>query len=121
MNFSTFISDLDYRLRHIGYVSLIAHRAPDGDAYGSLAGFAQLLRDNYSHLTVTIVVPPEKNIDTHIQWILDDTKMAFSPQTELVFLLDTSLLSRTALTPTDYPSQPIITIDHHEFLPGSIE
>lgn len=28
--------------------------------------------------------------------------------------MDASPLSRTALAPSEYPDQPVITIDHHE-------
>ena len=31
-----------------------------------------------------------------------------------MLLLDASPLSRTALDPSDYPTQPVISIDHHE-------
>jgi bifunctional oligoribonuclease and PAP phosphatase NrnA len=121
MSFSLFCSDLHTKINSLKHVALIAHRSPDGDACGSLAGLAHLLRDNYPELTISVVVPPEKNTDTHINWVLGQTVDNIPEDAELVLLLDTSLLSRTSLSTDSYPTQAIISIDHHEFLPGSID
>jgi phosphoesterase RecJ-like protein len=118
---SPFSSELHTRLQTVTHIALIAHRSPDGDACGSLAGLQHLLQDNYADLKVSVVVPTEKQIDTHIHWVLGDTSPTVPIEAELVLLLDTSLLSRTALEEKNFPKQPIITIDHHEFIPGSIE
>jgi bifunctional oligoribonuclease and PAP phosphatase NrnA len=110
-SFSAILHDKCTSLHHI---ALIAHRAPDGDAYGSLEGMSQLLRANYPQLTVSIVIPPEKQVDSHASWILSHSVPTIPADTELVLFLDASPLSRTALDPADFPTQPVITIDHHE-------
>jgi len=118
----TFSTFLDTKLREIHKIALIAHKAPDGDAYGSLEGIRQLLITNYLQLDVSIVVPPEKQIDSHVNWILSSTPSPRVPSdAELVIFMDASPLSRTALDPSDYPTQSIITIDHHEPQEGSID
>lgn len=66
----TFSTFLDTKLREINKVALIAHRAPDGDAYGSLAGMYELLKANYAHLHIALVLPPEIQVDSHVSWIL---------------------------------------------------
>jgi bifunctional oligoribonuclease and PAP phosphatase NrnA len=118
----TFSTFLDTKLREVHKIALIAHKAPDGDAYGSLEGMKQLLNSNYPQLEVSILVPPEKQIDSHVNWILSSTPSPrVPPETELVIFMDASPLSRTALDPSDYPTQPIITIDHHEPQEDSVE
>lgn len=118
----TFSTFLDTKLREVHGIALIAHKAPDGDAYGSLEGMRQLLVANYAHLDISTVVPPEPQIDDHVSWILSaETTPVVPPTTELVIFMDASPLSRTALKPEDYPTQEIITIDHHEPQIDSIE
>lgn len=118
----TFSTFLDTKLREVHKIALIAHKAPDGDAYGSLEGMRQLLTTNYAHLDISVVVPPEPQIDSHVSWILSaETVPGIPPATELVIFMDASPLSRTALQPEDYPTQEIITIDHHEPQTDSIE
>jgi phosphoesterase RecJ-like protein len=118
----TFSTFLDTKLREVHKIALIAHKAPDGDAYGSLEGMRQLLVANYTHLDISTVVPSEKQIDNHVSWILQSDRMDIVPsETELVLFLDASHLSRTALDPAQYPTQTIITIDHHEPQEGSID
>ena len=115
MTLTSFAQSLSEKLLNTRHVALIAHRAPDGDAYGSLEGMSQLLMTNYPDLTVTLVIPPEKQTDSHAAWILSTTPSETIPESaELVLFLDASPLSRTALDPSDYPTQPVITIDHHE-------
>lgn len=112
---SSFSHELHQKISSIKHVALIAHRAPDGDAYGSLEGMSQLLKTNYPELTVSTVIPPERQVDGHAAWILSTTPMEKVPENaELVLFLDASPLSRTALDPADFPTQPVITIDHHE-------
>ncbi len=119
---SSFTHELAEKLSSLNHVALIAHRAPDGDAYGSLEGMKQLLVTNYPHLTVTIVVPPERQVDTHAAWILSGASSPAVPaEAQLVLFVDASPLSRTALDPSQYPTQPVITIDHHEAQPDSVE
>ena len=121
MQISLFSAELHTKLQSATHIALIAHKAPDGDAYGSLEGCYQLLQSNYPTLTISIVVPPEKQIDTHVSWILSTEPVSLvPPESELVLFLDASPLSRTALERGDYPKQPIITIDHHEPQPDSI-
>lgn len=67
---SDFSSDLRKKLQPLRHVALIAHKAPDGDAYGSLEGMKQLLITNYPDIAISVVVPPEKQKDTHVNWIL---------------------------------------------------
>lgn len=111
----TFSTFLDTKLREVHKIALIAHKAPDGDAYGSLEGMRQLLVANYDHLHISVVVPPEPQIDNHVSWILSAETVPVIPgTTELVIFMDASPLSRTALDPADYPLQEVITIDHHE-------
>ena len=111
---SSFCHELTEKLSSLQHVALIAHRAPDGDAYGSLEGMKQLFKTNYPQLTVSIVIPPEKQVDSHASWILSDSVPTIPADAELVLFLDASPLSRTALDPADFPTQPVITIDHHE-------
>lgn len=112
---SSFCQELTEKLSSLQHVALIVHRAPDGDAYGSLEGMAQLLYNNYPHLTVTVVIPPERQTDSHAAWILSTTPLETIPENaDLVLFMDASPLSRTALDPADFPTQPVITIDHHE-------
>lgn len=119
---ASFAHSLDELLRSKAHVALIAHKAPDGDAYGSLEGMLQLLKSNYPDLTVSLVVPPEEQTDEHVSWILSEKPFPNVPEAaELVLFLDASVLSRTALDAAHYPKQPIITIDHHEAQPDSIE
>lgn len=112
---SSFCQELTTKLSSMKHVALIAHRAPDGDAYGSLEGMSQLLKTNYPHLTVTVVVPPERQTDSHAAWILSTRPSETIPENaDLVLFMDASPLSRTSLDPADFPTQPVITIDHHE-------
>jgi nanoRNase/pAp phosphatase (c-di-AMP/oligoRNAs hydrolase) len=69
-NLQTFSTFLDTKLREITKITLITHRAPDGDAYGSLAGMYELLKTNYTGLHISLVVPPEAQVDNHVSWIL---------------------------------------------------
>lgn len=118
----TFSTFLDSKLREVHKIALIAHKAPDGDAYGSLEGMRQLLVANYTHLNISVVVPPEPQIDNHVSWILSEETISHIPEeTELVLFMDASPLSRTALDSADYPRQEVITIDHHEPQVDSIE
>jgi bifunctional oligoribonuclease and PAP phosphatase NrnA len=122
MTFAAFAQILHEKLLSIHHVALIAHRAPDGDAYGSLEGMRQLLISQYPQLTVSVVIPPERQVDSHVSWILSTTPLDKIPESaELVLLLDASMLHRTALNPADFPTQPVITIDHHEPQTDSIE
>lgn len=119
---SSFSHELTEKLSSLKHVALIAHRAPDGDAYGSLEGMSQLLKTNHPHLTVSVVIPPERQVDSHAAWILSTPPMEKVPESaELVLFLDASPLSRTALDPADFPTQPVITIDHHEPQTDSVE
>lgn len=119
---TSFATTLHEKLTTLQHVALIAHRAPDGDAYGSLEGMSQLLMTNYPHLTVSIVIPLEKQVDSHAVWIVSSAVFPTVPaDSQLVLFLDASPLSRTALTPSEYPLQPVITIDHHEPRSDSIE
>lgn len=118
---SIFASELDQKLRSLKHVALIAHKSPDGDAYWSLEGMRQLLLTNFPELTVSVVVPREKTADTHVSWIIaGEISETIPADAELVLLLDAALLSRTALTEAQYPTQEIISIDHHELQPGNI-
>lgn len=117
----TFSTFLDTKIRDTRHVALIAHQAPDGDALGSLEGLRHLFETNYTDLRVSVVLPPEKQYDTHVTWILGQTCSIVPPDAERILFLDASHLSRTALTPNQYPTQEIITIDHHEPQEGSIE
>lgn len=119
---SSFSHELAEKLSSLKYVALIAHRAPDGDAYGSLEGMRQLLLTNYPDLHVSLVIPLEKQVDSHAAWILSSLPATTIPvDAELVLFLDASPLARTALDPADFPTQPVITIDHHEPQPDSVE
>ena len=112
---SAFSATLHEKCTSLHHISLIAHRAPDGDAYGSLEGMSQLLKTNYPHLTVSVVIPPERQTDSHAAWVLSTTPSETIPESaELVLFMDASPLSRTSLDPADFPTQPVITIDHHE-------
>lgn len=112
---SSFAATLHEKCTSLHHIALIAHRGPDGDAYGSLEGMSQLLKTNYPELTISIVIPPEGQTDSHTAWILSTTPAETIPASaELVLFMDASPLSRTALDPADYPTQPVITIDHHE-------
>lgn len=118
----SFAQNLNKQLASWKHVALIAHKAPDGDAYGSLEGMKQLLISNHPHLSVTVVVPPEKQIDTHVNWILSSASAdTVPPEADAVLFLDASPLSRTALDIAGYPRQLVITIDHHEPQTDSIE
>ena len=80
-----------------------------------------LLAKNYPHLSVTVVVPKEAYIDTHVSWILRESQFDI-PESDLILLLDTSLLDRTALPPDKYPQiDTVISIDHHEPQPESLQ
>ncbi len=93
---ATFALEFNTRLKKIHHITLISHRTPDGDAFGSLEGMRGLLARNHPHLTVEVVVPEEPT-DTHIVWILGETVPVLPVSTDLVLFLDTSLLSRTKL------------------------
>ncbi len=69
MSLKIFAADLHTQLLSLRHVTLIAHQVPDGDAFGSLEGMRGLLKNNYPHLTVEVVVP-EESLDQHIEWIL---------------------------------------------------
>lgn len=100
-------------------MSLIAHKNPDGDAFGSLEGMRQILIDNFPHLTVDVILPQE-DFDSHVSWIMAETREALSEKTDLIVLLDTSLLSRTALSSEAFSGHEIICIDHHESFVESV-
>ncbi len=112
MSLHDFSQQLQNLLLQKKHIALIAHMSPDGDAYGSLQGLKTLLEENYSHLTVTVVIPPEKQVDTRAHWIIETSVEDIPPGADQVILLDTSLLSRTALT--HEVILPILSIDHHE-------
>lgn len=119
MSLSTFALELNTRLKNIHHITLISHRTPDGDAFGSIEGMRGLLEKNHPHLTVEIVVPPEP-IDTHIAWILGKTVTEIPASTDLILLLDTSLVSRTKLAPETFEGHTLLSIDHHEQFPEAI-
>ncbi len=96
MSLQTFASELHAQLLSVQHITLISHQVPDGDAFGSIEGMRGLLQRNYSHLTIDVVVP-EEPLDQHIAWILGQTLSTLPEQTDLILLLDTSLLSRTKL------------------------
>ena len=116
-----FAHELDSTLQKISHIALIAHSSPDGDAYGSLEGMKQLFVTNYPSLTISVVIPPEKYTDTHVSWVISESVGKIPAEADFVMLLDTSLLSRTALAEADYPHQPLVSIDHHEVQPTSLE
>jgi len=60
-----------------------------------------------------VVVPPELT-DPHIVWILGKTQPCLPQSTDLVLLLDTSLLTRTSLPVEAFNGYTVISIDHHE-------
>jgi len=113
MPLATFASELDHKLKNIHHITLISHRTPDGDAFGSLEGMRGLLEKNHPHLTVEVVVPAEQ-ADVHIAWILGKTLPTLPVSTDLILLLDTSLISRTKLPPELFSGNTILSIDHHE-------
>jgi bifunctional oligoribonuclease and PAP phosphatase NrnA len=116
---STFAREFDQKLRTLSHIALIAHKCPDGDALGSLEGMRKLLNLNHPSLQVSVVVPPEKVVDSHITWVLDET-FDMVPTCDLVLVLDTSLWSRTTLGESSPQPLSILSIDHHEPQPGSI-
>lgn len=61
-----------------------------------------------------MVVPPEDDIDVYVSWILGETRTILPDATDLVLILDTSLLTRTALLPEAFEGHTLLTIDHHE-------
>jgi nanoRNase/pAp phosphatase (c-di-AMP/oligoRNAs hydrolase) len=94
---ATFALEFNARLKTIHHITLISHRTPDGDAFGSLEGMRGLLEKNHPHLTVEVVVPEEEQIDRHIVWILGKTLPVLPSSTDLILIVDTSLVSRTKL------------------------
>lgn len=65
-------------------------------------------------------MPPEE-FDTHVSWILGKTVPTIPTDTDLVIILDTSLLARTTLSPECFDGFELITIDHHEILPLAVD
>lgn len=116
---STFALEFNAQIQNIQHITLISHRTPDGDAFGSLEGMRGLLEKNHPHLTVEVVVP-EEQFDTHIAWILGQTVTSLPLSTDLIVLLDTSLVSRTKLTPEVFEGYSLLSIDHHEQFPEAI-
>lgn len=57
---------------------------------------------------------PEEPEDAHIVWILGKTFPTVPSSTDLILVLDTSLLFRTALPPEAFAGYNVIAIDHHE-------
>lgn len=114
-----FASELDTQLKNAHHITLISHRTPDGDAFGSLEGMRGLLEKNHPHLTVEVVVPVEP-VDGHIAWILGKTTPVLPVSTDLILLLDTALLSRTKVLPEDFQGYTMISIDHHESFPEAV-
>jgi len=78
-----------------------------------------LLAKNHPHLTVDVVVP-EEPLDSHIAWILGPTLPTLPDETDLILLLDTSLVSRTKLAHEAFHDRDILSIDHHESFPDAI-
>jgi len=120
MILTDFSSFLHTRIQSKNHIALIAHRNPDGDACGSLEGMRGLLENNYNDKKVSVVVPLE-DTDDHVTWILGKTVEQVPSDADLVIILDTSLLARTALPAEDFSGYEIITIDHHEILPLAID
>ena len=52
--------------------------------------------------------------DRHISWTLGETLPALPASTDLVLILDTALLTRTALPPESFTGYTLLTVDHHE-------
>lgn len=119
MSLSTFALEFNTRLKNIHHITLISHRTPDGDAVGSLEGMRGLLEKNHPHLTVDVVVPQEQ-VDTHIAWILGKTVPTIALSTDVILLVDTSLLSRTKLDLESFEGHAVVSIDHHENFPDAI-
>jgi len=69
MTLSDFSTLLDSKIQSKKHIALIAHRNPDGDAFGSLEGMRGLLKSNFSDKKISVVVPSEE-LDTHVSWIL---------------------------------------------------
>ncbi len=122
MNLHDFAHFLDTQLRSATAVGLLAHQSPDGDAYGSLEAMSHILTHNYTHLKTSIIIPPEAHYDDRVSWIIENSTVTHvPPQTDVLLLLDTASLTRTALTPDLYPKIPIISIDHHETPTSPVE
>jgi hypothetical protein len=60
-----------------------------------------------------VIVPAEPE-DAHIVWILGETLSTLPLSTDLILILDTSLLTRTALSSEVFAGYNIMSIDHHE-------
>lgn len=116
---ATFALEFNARLKNSHHITLISHRTPDGDAFGSLEGMRGLLEKNHPHLTVEVVVPSEP-LDAHITWILGKTISTLPEQTDLILLLDTSLMSRTKLPIESFADKSLLSIDHHESFPDAV-
>ncbi len=119
MNISDFGAELVQKLQTLSHISLIAHKNPDGDAFGSLEGMRQLILANLPNLTVDVVVP-EEDFDTHVHWVMGETVQTISEKTDLVILLDASLLTRTALPIEAFGGYDVFCIDHHESFADSV-
>jgi bifunctional oligoribonuclease and PAP phosphatase NrnA len=119
MHILEFSRTLSQKLQSLSHVTLIAHKNPDGDAFGSLEGMRQLLLTNHPHLSVDVVIP-EEDFDTHVSWIMGETVHSISQKTNLIILLDTSLVTRTALPIEAFETHEVMCIDHHESFPDSL-
>ncbi len=120
MTLSDFSTLLDSKIQSKKHIALIVHRNPDGDAFGSLEGMRWLLESNFTDKKISVVVPPEE-FDTHVSWILWETVPTIPTDTDVVIILDTSILSRTALSPENFDGFELLSIDHHEALPLAVE
>lgn len=108
------VRDAVQLLQGARYVFAASHIEPDGDAIGSLLGFAATLRRLGKRVTVALA--------DSVPWRFDDlvgaadvTAEGPTPQHDLLVALDASELSRlgSVLTPDVIGGRPLLMIDHH--------
>lgn len=108
------VRDAVHLLQGARHIFAAAHIDPDGDAIGSLLGFAATLRHLGKKVTVALADP--------VPWRFEDLVGASDVQAEgptsqhdVLVSLDASELSRlgAVLTPDVIGGRPLLMIDHH--------
>ncbi len=100
-------------VREASRILAIAHVSPDGDAIGSLLGFANAMRAQGKHVTTAAQDPAHPRFD-YLPGVRD-IRQHVSGEFDLVVALDSGDRQRlgTVYDPDKYGALPLLQLDHH--------
>jgi phosphoesterase RecJ-like protein len=114
---NTPLAEIVARLRSARRVLAITHISPDGDAIGSLLGFAHVLRA-VRGAEVELVLASPDGIPAQLRFLPGASEILTDPphrDWDAVIALDASDTKRlgSAYRPVEYGAAPVIVLDHH--------